>query len=208
MSIAPAVMTYDSLVLDLQNYAERSDDPFVEQIPSFIALAENRIASEAHGLGFLQVVTTTLNSATLPKPNRWRETKSFSITASGSIVFLQSRSYQYCRAFNPTNATGVPRYYSDEDYEHWFIAPVPAAVYPVEVQYHERPEPLSEDNQTSWTTQYAPQILLYATLLEAQPFLKLPERVQEFQAMYDRALIALLKEDERRLRPDAAAVRS
>ena len=208
MTTSPAVMTFDSLVLDLQNYAERSDAPYIDQIPSLISLAENRIASEAHGLGFLKVVTTMLSGSTLAKPSRWRETKSFSITVGGSIIYLQARSYQYCRAFNPTGLPGVPRYYSDEEYEHWFIAPVPSADYATEIQYHERPDPLSTVNQTSWTTRYAPQLLLYATLMEAMVFLKLPERIPELQSMYDRALMMLMKEDERRLRPDAAAVRN
>lgn len=205
---APEAMTYTSLVADITNYAERSDDPFLTQIPRFIMMAENRLASEVRGLGYLRVVTTNLSGATLAKPVRWRETKSFAVTVGGSMSFLQSRSYQYCRAFNPTNLTGTPRYYSDEEYEHWFIAPEPAAAYAAEIQYHERPEPLSDTQQVSWTTQYAPQLLLYSSLLEAQPFLKLPERIAEFQGLYDRALMAIAKEDEKRQRPDAAAVRS
>lgn len=205
---APESMTFDSLVADVQSYAERDDDPFVAQIPRFIMLAENRLASEVRGLGFIRAVSTNLNGATLAKPARWRETKSFAITVAGEMSFLQSRSYPYCRAFNPTGATGVPRYYADEVYEHWYFAPAPAATYAAEIQYHERPEPLSAVQQTSWTTQYAPQLLLYATLLEAMPWLKTGERIAEFQGLYDRALLSLGKEDEKRTRPDAAAVRS
>ncbi len=166
-----ASMTYDSLVEDIMNYAERDDTPFVDQIPRFIMMCENRIASEVRGLGLLQVVTTTLSGATLAKPERWRETKSFAITVSGSMQYLQPRSYQYCRAFNPAASSGVPRYYSDEVYEHWFLAPVPASNYTAEIQYHERPEPLSDVQQTSWTTQYCPQWLLCGARLDARPFL-------------------------------------
>lgn len=204
---APEAMTYDLLVTDVQTYAERGDDPFVAQIPRLVMLAENRIASEARGLGFLRAVTTTLSAKTLAKPARWRETKSFSITSSGSISYLKRRGFQYCKTFNPTEATGVPRFYSDEVYEYWYITPVPATGYAAEILYHERPDPLSSANQTNWTTQYAPQLLLYATLLEAQPFLKTSERLQEFQGLYDRALMAVMKEDEKRQRPDAEAVR-
>jgi hypothetical protein len=94
------------------------------------------------------------------------------------------------------------------DYENWYIAPIPLAGYAAEIIYHERPTPLSSVNQTNWTTQYAPQLLLYGSLLEAMPFLKNGERIPEFQQLYDRALLMLAKEDERRGRPDAAAVRS
>lgn len=201
-------MTYDSLVNDIITYAERDDTPFVDQVPRFIMMCENRLASEIHGLGFLRAASTTLTGAILAKPARWRETESVSITASGSITYLQQREYQYCRAFNANSSSGVPRYYADYDYEHFFFAPAPDSNYTAEIMYYERPEPLSATNQTNWTTQYAPQLLLYGALLEAMPFLKTSERIPEFQQFYDRAAMAIAKEDEKRMRPDAAAVRS
>lgn len=203
-------LTYSSLLTDVQIYAERDDPPFVDQIPRFVMLAENRLAAEAHGLGYRRAITTALTPSdpVLIKPVRWRETVSFSINSGGSVVYLQAREYQYCRAFNADGSSGVPRYYADYDYEHWFIAPKPSSAFTVEVLYHERPEPLSDVNQTNWTTQYAPQLLVYATLLEAMPFLKTSERIPEFQGLYDRALQAIMGEDQKRKMPDAAAVRS
>ena len=44
-------MTYSSLVSDISTYAERTDAPFTAQVPSFISLAENRLAMEVRGLG-------------------------------------------------------------------------------------------------------------------------------------------------------------
>lgn len=199
-------MTYTSLVSDVIVYVERDDTPFTNQVPRMIMLAENRLAMEVRGLGIQQYVTGTLNGNTLPKPERWRETISLNLTVSGRRVFLQQRSYDYCRAYasDPT-ATDVPRYYSDYGYEYFFFAPTPDLQYAFELAYYERPEPLSEANNTNWITQYAPQLLLYATLLEAQPFLKRPERIQEFQGLYDRALQGLAQETTRRLGADRAS---
>jgi hypothetical protein len=73
--------------------------------------------------------------------------------------------------------------------------------------YYERPQPLDDTNQTNWTTRYAPQALLYASLLEAQPFLKQSERIAEFQGLYDRAVGILSSEDTRR-QSDSSARRS
>jgi hypothetical protein len=189
-------MTYDSLKNDITLYAEREDGPFLAQIPSFIALAENRLASEIKPLGFLRVVTGTMNGNTLAKPTRWRRSRSFAVTVGSQRVFLLERSYEYCRTFAPGSASsGVPRYYADYDYEHFFFAPTPALNYDFELLYYERPEPLSDDVQTNWTTRYAPQLLLYATLLEAQPFLKTSERIAEFQGLFDRAKQAILLEE-------------
>ena len=58
---------------------------------------------------------------------------------------------------------------------------------------------MGEDFQTNWITEYAPDVLLYATLLEATPFLKKDERIGTWQAMYDRAAQALNGEDLKRI---------
>ena len=198
-------MTYISLVADIQNYAERSDDPFVAQIPSFIDLAENRIASEDKPLGFLRTVTGTLSGDTLAKPARWRRTKNFSVLNGSERKYLKLRTYEYCRTYWPDSTVlALPEYYCDYDYEHFLIVGTPDDAYDFELQYYERPTPLSDTQQTSWTTQYAPQLLLYGALLEAMPFLKASERVQEFQGLYDRALQAIIKEDSIRI-VDASA---
>lgn len=83
-----AATTYTSLVSDVLTYAERSDEPFVSQVPRFIALAENRLASETKLLGSLNVVSGTLNGATLEKPARWRKTKSFAVRLGAAWVYL------------------------------------------------------------------------------------------------------------------------
>lgn len=203
---AAASMTYDSLVADIETYAERDDAPFTAQIPRFIMMAENRLASEVRGLGFQKYVTFNVSASTFAKPERWRETVSLNVTVSSERTFLQHRSYDYCRAFWPNPATtGTPRYYADYEYEHVLIVPTPSTAYAAELAYYERPAPLSSTNQENWTTQYAPQLLLYACLLEAQPFLKRPERTQEFQALYDRALQGLGIESQRRTTDRAAA---
>lgn len=194
----PEALTYSSLVSDVQLYAERNDVPFTNQIPRFIMLAENRIASEIHGLGYLRAVTFDLTDgdSTYEKPARWRETVSLSLTSGTQRRNMYPRQYSYLRSYWPdASLKDEPMFYSDYDYEHWLIVPTPNATYTAEVMYHERPLPLSDENQTNWTTQYAPQLLLYATLLEAQPFLKRAERIQEFQALFDRAAEALQKEN-------------
>lgn len=199
-------LTYDSLLSDVQIYAERDDAPFVSQIPRFVMLAENRLASEVRGLGFQRYVTGNFSGNTLPKPARWRETVSINTTVNSERVFLQPRTYDYCRAFCPDpTVTGTPRYYADYEYEHYLFVPTPLEPYAFELAYYERPEPLSDENQTNWTTQYAPQLLLYATLMEAQPFLKRPERTAEFQTLYDRALQGISQESSRRIGSDRAA---
>jgi len=191
-------LTYTSLISDIVSYAERSDSEFLAQVPRFIMLAENRLASEILGLGFLKVVNFTLNinNPVYSKPARWRDTASISIVEAGSRTFLKQRGLEYIQSYWPDQTlTEKPEFYADYDYEHWLFAPTPDAEYSASLSYYERPEPLDDTNQTNWTTRYAPQLLLSACMIEAQSFLKTPERLQEFQNMYQSAAMAISKEN-------------
>lgn len=207
-----ASMTYNQLVADIQSYAERSDADFVAQVPRFIMLAENRIASEVHGLGYLRYAESAMSAgeSVIEKPARWRETASLAITLpSGSLKFLHQRPYTFCRSFWPDKtSTAEPEFYCDYGYERLLITATPDLDYAFELAYHERPIPLDSTNQVNWTTQYAPQLLLFASLIEAQPWLKMPERTQEFQALFDRAAAAVTAEARRRMLGDQSLLKS
>ena len=197
-----AVMTYDSLVENIQSYLERTDTSTIEKIPTFIMLAEQIIASQIKFLGNLTVNTSNMvtSEAVIAKPARWHKTVSMNITVSGVRQPVLLRKYEYLRAYWPNPAlTGIPLYYCDYDYTHWLVAPTPAAAYSFEVLYYERVQPLDSSNQTNWFTQYAPQALLFGSLLQAMPFLKNDERVQFFQQQYDLIMQTLMAEDKLRI---------
>ena len=210
-------MTFTTLKQDVQRYLERGNtlasDPIVfEQIPRLINLAERRIARELKIEGFINVVTGTLSSgqSVYPKPDRWRDTVSMSIGTGATFdnrKLLFSRVYEYLRSYWPNALeTDTPLFYSDYDYSHWLLAPTPDAEYPFEILYYELPPLLDESVQTNWITEYAPQLLLYGTLVEATPFLKNDERIPVWQSMYDRAAAMLNGEDLAKIL-DRSAVR-
>jgi hypothetical protein len=204
-------MTYDSLLVDLRRYLERgftqeSDQIVYDQLPRLITLGERRIARELKIEGFIRAVQTPLQIgvAVYLKPDRWRDT--VSMTLNGAPIF--ARSYEYCRNYWPNEAqTGTPQFYADYDFQHWLFAPTPDADSTLEILYYEQPALLGEELQTNWLTEYAPDLLLYAALLEATPFLKSDERMQTWQALYDRAAQAISGEDLKRIM-DRSANRS
>ena len=198
--------TFTTLQQDVQRYLERGAaydvDPVVwAQIPRLINLAERRIARELKIQGSINAVTGTLQAGTsvYAKPDRWRDTVSVSIGAGAANedrTQLYARSYEYLRAYWPNSTqTEQPEFYADYDYNHWLIAPTPNADYPFEILYYELPPLLDDAVQTNWLTDYAPQLLLYGTLLEATSFLKNDERLPTWQVQYDRAAQMLQGED-------------
>ena len=197
-----AVMTYDSLVNDISTYLERTDQATLEKIPTFIMLAEQVIAADLKFLGNLTVVTSTMvqGEAIIDKPARWRKTVSFNVTSGGQRQPVLLRKYEYLREFWPDPAdTDTPAFYCDYDYTHWLVAPTPDAAYNYEVLYYERIQPLDSSNQSNWYTQYAPQALLYGSLLQAMPFLKNDERIQMWQSQYMQIMNTLKEEDVTRI---------
>ena len=204
-------MTYDSLLVDIRRYLERgftqaSDQIVFDQLPRLITLAERRIARELKIEGFIRAITTPLSIgvSTYLKPDRWRDT--ISMTVNGTPI--QTRSYEYLRNYWPDEAqTASPQFYADYDYANWLIAPTPNAASTLEVLYYEQPALLGPTLQSNWLTEYAPELVLYASLLEATPFLKNDERVQLWQGLYDRCAQAFNGQDLGRIL-DRSAQRS
>ena len=213
----PVAMTYASLQDDARRYLERGDtlasDPVVyEQLPRLINLAERRCARELKIEGFINVVSATMivGQSVYAKPDRWKDTVSINFGAGAGLnqrTPLFTRGYEFCRAYWPDESVqDVPLFYADYDVNHWLIVPTPDAAYPFEALFYQQPVLLDDANQTNWLTEYAPDLLLYATLLEASPFLKNDERVATWQGLYDRAAAMLNGEDLAKIL-DRAAVR-
>ena len=194
-------MTYDSLNSTVLQYLERQDQSVVNAIPTFITLCEFEIAQEIKTLGQLSVVTSNMSASNpvIQKPARWRKTVSMTILGATEATPVLLRKFEYLKNYWPNvNDTGLPKYYADTDYEHWYLAPTPDQAYTFEVLYYERIAPLSSTNQTNWLTQYAPNAMLYGTLLQAMPFLKNDARAI-FQQKYTEAITALKTEDVARV---------
>lgn len=199
-------MTFNSLVSLVTAYLNREDAATLTRIPDFINQAEQRICRESKNIGLSQYVVGSFVTAfpVIAKPARWRRTLSFNY-GTGTVpnrntsnqMFL--RSYEFLRQYWPDDTqTSLPKFYADYGYEHFLVAPTPDSDYPFELSYLELPEPLTSINQTNWLTNYAPDLILYGTLLEAVPFLKNDERIPVWEKYYDRALSSINSQDDLR----------
>lgn len=198
-------LTYTSLVAALEDYLDRDNTELVARIPTFIKFAETRVARELRILAFTRAVTTTLTAGTaiVAKPADWRETVSINLgtgVSNNTRNIILPRPYEYLRSYasDPT-LTGTPVYYADYDRKHWLFAPTPSVASPVEIIYTALVQSLDANNQTNVLTDYAPDMLLYACLLESAPYLKSDERIGTWQSMYDRCLKAEVIDDIRNI---------
>lgn len=199
------VMTYNSLVQQIQDQLERTDTVFVNNLPRMIRQASDRINADSKNVGLEQYVTGAFNvgNPVIQKPGRWRRTITFNYgvgVGNNTRTQIRLRSYEFLRTLWPDSTqTGSPQYYADYGFNNFLIAPTPDLAYPFELAYMELPEPLGPTIQTNWLTNYAPRLLLYATLLECVIYLKDPERIPEMEDQYRKSLAPLNEQDNLRM---------
>lgn len=190
-------MTYDSLVLNVQQYMERTDAEFIAEIPNLIYLAEQSLASEIKTLLQLTVVNTTLTAGqyVLSKPALWKKT--ISIKVGGKPVLKRTQDY-LAQVTADTPDGGVPLYYAEYDYDNFMFSPTPVVDTPIELTYYGLVQPLSPNNQENLITREIPQALLFGTLLQAQGYLKAVDKIAIWKQYYSDAIAAIRGEDKLR----------
>lgn len=196
-------MTFGSLVDDVASYLDRNDTSTLDKIPYFISLAELRCCQDAPFLFFVNYFMDTLNPdvAVYAKPAIWKQNISFKIgtgTGFNTYITIPLRTYDYLRMYwpNPT-LTGQPVYYANYDQDHFILGPTPDLAYPFELGAITQPDPLGPSISTNTLTRNAPNLLFYATLLEAVPYVKRYQDVEMWKAEYKEILSRLIEQDKR-----------
>ena len=186
--------TYSDLQTSIANYLARSD--LTSQIPDFITFAENRLRRELRIRQMLKSVTTSTVSgdSTVEVPSDFLEIRDF-VVMTNPITPMSYSSPSTLSNDPRTSEVGVPRSYTILANE-FQLAPSPDAVYTLKLLYYSAPAYLSSSNATNTFLTTAPDALLYASLIEAEPYLMNDARINTWGTMYDRAIASLTKSDE------------
>ena len=200
-------MTYDELVTNIRNYTEVGSNVFTDAvINTFITMAENRILRDID-LDCFRVEstgTTTQGNRFLTAPSNILTHRYLMTTIANVQTFLEFRDTSFLKEYWPTYPTeGVPKYYSVWDQDTFYIAPTPNAAIAVQMGFISRPAQLSSTNTTTWVSTNAPEVLLYACLIQAYSYTKGPaEMSQFFENSYSQSIQALGIEQQGRRRRD------
>jgi hypothetical protein len=170
-------MTYGELKQAIQDYTENDETTFVNNLPLFIRLAEERILKSVQLNLFQknQFGNMTSGNEYLAAPSDFLAPYSLSIDVNGSKEFLLFKDLDFVQTYTPdATTTGQPRYYAQFDVDNFIIAPTPDANYTVDIHYLYRPASLTagSDSGTSWLSTNAEITLLYGSLIEAYTFMK------------------------------------
>ena len=194
--------TYANLTTDIRNYTEVDSDVLTASVINrFIEDAEFRIYQELpmDSQRFVQEGTLSTDNNTINSPAgalfiRGVEVFNSTSATTGSGTWLEKKDQTYLSeytdrltgpegALTAQDVTGFPKYYamfggatntSDTTSGGMYIAPTPDAAYKFRVYYNKMPDGLSGSTTTTYLSQYFPQGLLYACLVEAFGYLKGP----------------------------------
>jgi hypothetical protein len=139
-------MNYVQLYQAIQDYAESSEQLFVDNISTFVRQAEERVYNTVQIPALRKNVTGTLTSGNkyLSAPNDYLSTYSLAvILADGSYEYLLNKDVNFIRqAYPQPTSTGTPRYYglfgpqyTNTNELSFILGPTPDASYNVEMHY-------------------------------------------------------------------------
>lgn len=186
--------TYSDLKTSIANYLARSD--LTSQISDFVTFAENRLRRELRIRQMLKSVTTSTvaNDSTVELPSDFLEVRDF-VVLTNPITPLSYSSPSALSNDPRASEVGVPKSYTILAND-FLMSPVPDGVYTARLLYYAAPAYLSDSNTTNVFLTTAPDALLYASLIEAEPYLMNDARINTWGTMYDRAISSLAKSDE------------
>jgi len=209
-------LTYSTFVTSLANLisVEPTDPGYLTALPNIIDDAEQRLYRELDLLSTMVTATGLLTSGsrkfTLPTTSgTFVMVEEFNVITPvgitnpelGERVALLPASKEYLDVVYPSvTGEGVPGYFAPISQQDWILGPWPDSAYTVEVVGTIRPAPLSATNQTTFLSQYLPDVFLAAALVFAAGY------QQNFSAMGDNPQQAVTWESHVRPLIDSAKV--
>ena len=188
-----SLTSYSDLTETVANYLGRSD--LTAQIPTFISLAEIRLARQLRLRQMLKVVssTTTAGDGTVGLPSDFLSVRDFYVDVSPRQPLSYLSPSAFTRDARP-HESGKPIFYTQRGLE-FELAPKPDTAYVVVLLYYAKPEALSDSNASNVFMANCPDALLYGALLEAEPYLMNDARLATWTQLYSSAITSLAESD-------------
>lgn len=188
-------MNYAQLVTAICNYAETTEQSFVDNIPNFVNIAEERIYNTVQLPAIRRNVlsTTIAGLKYLQLPSDYLATFSLAVVdTTGAQQFLIDKDVNFIREAYPNpNSQGIPKYFAQFDEDTIIFGPTPDQVYQVELHEYYYPESIVTAG-TSWVGDNFESVLLYGSLREAAVYQKgEADIIANYEQKYQESLMLL-----------------
>ena len=135
-------ITHSNFLTQVRNYTEVDSNVLSDTlIDQFIRNIELDIANKVDYDDIRKYVTAVTGTARyLNVPDDCISIRSVQIISSSTRDFLEKRDTSFIAEFNPTDATGQPKYYANWDDKNIVFAPIPDQAYEVQINYIRDPD--------------------------------------------------------------------
>ena len=191
-----AIGTFAELKTAAANWLDRSE--LTDRIPEFIALAEARF-NRVLRIRDMETVSTAISTAGGTReyslPTGFVQMKEFHLTTE-PITPLSYITPEMMSRLWAGSAKSKPQVFTIIA-DNVRLGPSPDAVYTTSMLYYKTFTALSTDNTTSEMLTNNPDVYLYGTLLEAEPFIMNDERVPLWLAAFEKAVGDIQNQDNK-----------
>jgi hypothetical protein len=201
--------TFTTLKSAIEDYTQNTETSFVSNLPTFIVQAEDRIIKSVELPNFRKNVTGTFTASNqyLSTPSDYLYPYSLAVLDDDSnYSYLLNTDVSFMREAYPlVSTTGTPKHYAQFDDTTFIVGPTPNSNFTTELHYFYIPQSITESSDgTTWLGTNAPEVLLYASLLEAYTFMKgEPDLMMNYEKRFQEALQRLTLESDGYNRKDA-----
>ena len=194
-----ALGTFTEVKDAIADWLDRSD--LTSRIPDFIALAEARFNRDLRirPMEVRSIMNTSSGQKYYNLPGGYLQMRNIQLNTNPTTPLEYITPEMLDRLYG-SNTTGKPRAYTligDEIQ----LSPVPDSAYELEMAFYEKFSPLGDGTSgtvtTNWITKNAPDVLLYSSLLEAEPFIKNDERISLWLNAYNVGIKRIQDADSR-----------
>ena len=186
--------TYSALQTTIASYLGRTD--LTAMIPTFITLAEARLQRELRTRQMLKSATANMTAGdnTVGLPTDFLEMRDLFVQGNPRMPVSYMSPSAFTRNARATES-GKPVDYSVIGSEMNF-APIPDGAYVLEMLYYYKPEALSSTNASNVFLANYPDLLLYGSLAQAEPYLMNDARLAVWASLYADTLNLIETSDE------------
>ena len=193
-----AISTKAELHTAVANWLNRSD--LTSRIPEFITLAEASLNRNLRTRQMLSRSTATSAAQYISLPTDFLEMLNIELTSTSPprrLIYITSdRSDDYRQQIK--DKKGVPIYYTIEG-DAIQLNPTPDTNKTVQINYYIKIPALSglADSGYNWLLTSHPDIYLYATLMQASPYLMDPQSAVQWDGLLSRSMQELIASDDK-----------
>ncbi len=191
-----AIGTFAQLKTAAANWLDRSD--LTDRIPEFIALAEARFNRELR-IRDMETVSTAISTVAGTReyslPTGFVQMKEFHLSTDPLTPLAYITPEMMTRLW-AGSAQAKPEVFTIIA-DNVRLGPGPDAVYTTSMLYYKTFTALSDSATTNDMLTNNPDVYLYGTLLEAEPFIMNDQRIQVWLGAFDKAVASIQNQDNK-----------